>query len=663
MLTIIKQAGEDKDFRRRRRIGRANRKVRDRRENSLHRDLRKFWTQMGRIILSRVAKIGKTGFIVEEIFRPQEFSDTFKRVVNPQFTRTVFAGISFEADFIRTLQPQQNMDRELIIEQVLGFDGVPEPEEVEMPPSIQVDLTPRMRRQISSLLKERSVGVWRKVGPSLRDSLERTILKGLDDGDPFEVMTKRLRKKLAKIKNVQPAAIARTETTYLMNKGGQIEREELQIPSKEWVSTLDSRNRGADPKSSFDHLKPDGQIVATSEPFTVSGEFLMHPADGSLGASVGNLVNCRCASIASLKDSRNRGVRRIAEPVEPPPPPPVIPEPAPSLVGPLDAPSFVDVAAEEGLSIEQKIFHRIGNNPALKEKTKRVIDLGKKQSERFDEISRQLKEVKRKTEDVTKKKIESIAAGTVEETKILRGQISDLFEESGSLIKKRNSIRKEIRDEIVDALAVPEEQQVVMKLERTVEGKITKGIKKRNDEAGDFLKKITSKKSMRGSNQMTFDLEVLPGGGRAFARASQDLVALSSNSSTATHVHELSHLLENTISQAERAVGRFRKVRIDRAGTKTRSLNGANKTTRYRWDERGNEDEWIKAFKAKGVSNADALSNALYTGKNYVGRVSTEVVSMGVELLFNDPIGFATRDPEFFKFILGLLDGTMSVAL
>ena len=41
---------------------------------------------------------------------------------------------------------------------------------------------------------------------------------------------------------------------------------------------------------------------------------------------------------------------------------------------------------------------------------------------------------------------------------------------------------------------------------------------------------------------------------------------------------------------------------------------------------------------------------------NYSAR---EILSMGVELLYADPVGFAERDPEYFKFILGLLDGSI----
>lgn len=58
-------------------------------------------------------------------------------------------------------------------------------------------------------------------------------------------------------------------------------------PPKRWDSVGDSHTRPA-------HLAADGQEVPTNEPFIVDGERLMYPGDTSLGASAGNVINCRC---------------------------------------------------------------------------------------------------------------------------------------------------------------------------------------------------------------------------------------------------------------------------------------------------------------------------------------------------------------------------------
>jgi len=70
---------------------------------------------------------------------------------------------------------------------------------------------------------------------------------------------------------------------------------------KEWVSVGDSVVR----TGTFDHLTADGQRRPTNEPFVVSGEQLMHPGDTSRGASVGNVINCRCSAVYDVEEVIN----------------------------------------------------------------------------------------------------------------------------------------------------------------------------------------------------------------------------------------------------------------------------------------------------------------------------------------------------------------------
>ena len=67
---------------------------------------------------------------------------------------------------------------------------------------------------------------------------------------------------------------------------------------KRWDSVGDSKVRTGD----FNHLIADGQLVLVVDAFLVSGQFLMFPGDTSLGASKGNIINCRCSSDVLIKD-------------------------------------------------------------------------------------------------------------------------------------------------------------------------------------------------------------------------------------------------------------------------------------------------------------------------------------------------------------------------
>lgn len=64
---------------------------------------------------------------------------------------------------------------------------------------------------------------------------------------------------------------------------------------KEWVTTGDERVRPA-------HVAADSQDRDLNAPFRVGGQLLRFPGDTSLGATAGNVINCRCASVTNKRD-------------------------------------------------------------------------------------------------------------------------------------------------------------------------------------------------------------------------------------------------------------------------------------------------------------------------------------------------------------------------
>jgi hypothetical protein len=99
-------------------------------------------------------------------------------------------------------------------------------------------------------------------------------------------------------------SIAITETQYAAESGKRIEFDKLfeldsefadgtqmsDVKSKKmWIAVLDDHTRE-------EHALADGQEVEINEPFIVGGEMLMYPGDDSMGASVANVIRCRCSS-------------------------------------------------------------------------------------------------------------------------------------------------------------------------------------------------------------------------------------------------------------------------------------------------------------------------------------------------------------------------------
>ncbi len=63
---------------------------------------------------------------------------------------------------------------------------------------------------------------------------------------------------------------------------------------KTWATVLDERTRAS-------HVAADRQEVNVRQPFLVQGERLPVPGSTLLGASLSNIINCRCASINTIE--------------------------------------------------------------------------------------------------------------------------------------------------------------------------------------------------------------------------------------------------------------------------------------------------------------------------------------------------------------------------
>ena len=209
----------------------------------------------------------------------------FLRVMTPEWNRLIYACVQWENDWVESVDQAVSRFGDLV-DQASETDAAP-------PPSFRIEISDAMKKDIRTWLSRREVAVWSRVGRTTKDRLRRAIQRGLNEGDSNRQMAARLAKV---VKRTNTARIAQTETTGAMNWGQQRLREEIEIEEKEWISTLDQDTR----TGQFDHLAPDGQIVKNSKPFIVSGEKLLHPGDGSFGASAGNIIYCRCTSASSL---------------------------------------------------------------------------------------------------------------------------------------------------------------------------------------------------------------------------------------------------------------------------------------------------------------------------------------------------------------------------
>jgi len=129
-----------------------------------------------------------------------------------------------------------------------------------------------------------------RITESTREEIRRELLAGVGEGEGVPALAKRLDALyLRQIIPNRSVVIARTEVVAASNLGNRAGAVATGLPLEHvWIATPGLRTRPA-------HLAASGQARPMAEPYTVGGQRLMFPGDGSLGATAGNLVQCRCA--------------------------------------------------------------------------------------------------------------------------------------------------------------------------------------------------------------------------------------------------------------------------------------------------------------------------------------------------------------------------------
>ena len=110
-------------------------------------------------------------------------------------------------------------------------------------------------------------------------------------------------------------------------------------------------------------------------------------------------------------------------------------------------------------------------------------------------------------------------------------------------------------------------------------------------------------------------------------------------------VHELGHAIENAKPGVQAACKEFIQYRTQ--GDPAVKFKEKFPDGTYGDDEKGSKDQFDRAFSEQ---------DAYYIGKEY--HSDTEVFSMGLEKLHKDPLTFATKDPEYFAFMIRVLHNT-----
>lgn len=158
--------------------------------------------------------------------------------------------------------------------------------------------------------------------------------------------------------------------------------------------------------------------------------------------------------------------------------------------------------------------------------------------------------------------------------------------------------------------------------------------RRRVEKAYGFVNSITSVEPDSG----TVYLRDMPNGQRAGYNNNGATIRVTVSDGANSIVHELGHYFEYRVPGAFEKVTEFYNRRT--AGQPTQAMITLMPGAGYKFGELTRPDSFMHP----------------YMGKQYEDGHG-EILSMGIEMLYKDPGGFAAKDPEYFNFVLGLLHG------
>jgi hypothetical protein len=156
--------------------------------------------------------------------------------------------------------------------------------------------------------------------------------------------------------------------------------------------------------------------------------------------------------------------------------------------------------------------------------------------------------------------------------------------------------------------------------------------RKRIDEAFEFVSRMIGSQSDLKGFTIQVDVSSTP----IRAHAINASVFIDSRTPTQVIVHEIGHVVEQGDALVRAQIRALYKERT--VGERAISLNKATGRSGYAADEITKVDKWIDP----------------YMGKLY-DHGMTELLSMGLEYMYNDPVKLMRKDPELFDIIINAL--------
>lgn len=480
---------------------------------------------------------------------------------------------------------------------------------------------PEMASKVQ-FLATRSFNRMEGLTDTMRTQLNTILADGIAQGLGPREVGRRMAKEIEGLTRKRAMVIARTEMAAAHAEGQldsfeQLGMEELSIQA-EILTAGDER------------VCPQCESLAMGGPYPIEearGMIPVHP-------------NCRCAWIPAdtgpkKKDKKDekKGGGGEDERVLPPPPPPPLP-PLPPVVPPPPA-VVVPKPLPPAAPIEP--------TPAPAPATPSTLQA------RLDEV---LKAAQNPVQ---------LRAYREAETRVALAGTVDLPSARKALA--------EYHAKFLQDLAIPWEERGNFKASLS-EG-VSEATQRRIGAAKDFMNRFVAGDRMNARSDWTakeLATVVKNTNGRANYASGLHTVNLYESDSIQTIIHEFAHTLENDSRVRKRAVNFLLKRRL--SGEMPVHLGYRYEADeiafRDHWADRGGNHYTGKVYKyfpqKRGTPEWEEsvlrwIKNMTNSGGE--GGPLTEIMSTGLERLYESPVNFAQRDPEFFRFIIETIQGKL----
>ena len=158
---------------------------------------------------------------------------------------------------------------------------------------------------VSQYIQKRSQAVM-GVGGTVRDRLNTSLDEGYDAGETMTDLAGRVKGVFGDLTSGEAMRVARTETNIAFNAARHESLGAVGIEYKAWLSSHGPAVRPGHAAAEAAYIDDP---IPLDEPFVVDmdgeAERLMYPGDDSLGASVGNIINCQCVQLAAERQEED----------------------------------------------------------------------------------------------------------------------------------------------------------------------------------------------------------------------------------------------------------------------------------------------------------------------------------------------------------------------